>query len=101
MFLGYWLLSLIIWCFLMKITIVTVIIFGFIGYHIVCKPLAFLLHKTKKFITDYFFNGFNIFEAYYAGFELGRIVRIVVKYTYFIITLIIAKVFQEGYLAFF
>ncbi len=99
-FLGYWLLSLIVWSFMMNISLIIVIIFGILGYHIVCKPLAFLLHKTKKFISDYFFNGFNIFEAYYAGFELGRVVRTFIKLVFFIITLFAAKIFMEGYLAF-
>jgi len=84
----------------MNISLIIVIIFAILGYHLICKPLAFLLHKTKKFTSDYFFNGFNIFEAYYAGFELGRIVRIFIKLVFFIITLVISKIFMESYLAF-
>tara|TARA_B100000579_G_scaffold409598_1_gene398784 strand:- start:409 stop:762 length:354 start_codon:yes stop_codon:yes gene_type:complete len=99
-FLGYWILSLIIWSFMMNISLIIVIIFSILGYHLICKPLAFLLHKTKKLIINQFFRGFDIFEAFYSGFEPGRIVRIVVKVIYFSITLIIAKIFMEGYLAF-
>ena len=83
----------------MNISLIIVIIFSFIGYHLICKPLAFLLHKSKKLTTDYFFNGFNIFEAYYAGFEIGRIVRTFIKLVFFFITLAIAKISMEGYLA--
>ena len=83
----------------MNISLIIVIIFSILGYHLICKPLAFLLHKSKKLTTDYFFNGFNIFEAYYSGFELGRLVRIFIKLVFFFITLTIAKVSMEGYLA--
>ena len=98
-FLGYWIVSLIVWSFMMNISLIIVIIFSFLGYHLICKPLAFLLHKSKKFTIDYFFNGFNIFEAYYAGFEIGRLVRIFIKLVFFFITLTIAKISMEGYLA--
>ena len=98
-FLGYWILSLIIWSFMMNISLIIVFIFIFLGYHLICKPLAFLLYKSKKTISDYFFNGFNIFDAYYAGFEIGRLVRIFIKLVFFFITLIIAKISMDGYLA--
>ena len=93
-------LSLIIWSFMMNISLIIVILFAILGYHVVCKPLAFLLHKSKKIIIDSLFNGFNIFEAYYAGLEPGRIIRITLKLVYFLITLFIAKLFMETYLAF-
>ena len=99
-FLGYWILSLILWSFLMNISLIIVIIFGILGYHIVCKPLAFILHKFKKLIIENLFNGFNIFEAYYAGLEPGRIVKILLKLIFFLITLFISKIFMEVYLAF-
>ena len=99
-FLGYWILSLIVWSFMMNIRLIIVIIFAILGYHVVCKPLAFLLHKSKKIIIDSLFNGFNIFEAYYAGLEPGRIIRVILKIVYFLITLLIAKLFMEAYLAF-
>ena len=85
---------------MMNISLIIVIIFVILGYHLICKPLAFLLHKSKKIIIDDLFNGFNIFEAYYAGLELGRIVRIALKLVFFLITLFIAKLFMEAYLAF-
>ena len=75
-------------------------IFGILGYHAVCKPLAFLLHRSKKIIINNFFDGFNIFEAYYAGMEPGRITRIALKLIFFLVTLFIAKLFMEAYLAF-
>ena len=86
-FLGYWIVSLIIWSFMMNISLIIVIIFSILGYHLICKPLAFLLHQSKKIIVNYFFNDFNIFEAYYAGFELGRIVRITLKLIFFLLEL--------------
>ncbi len=98
-FLGYWIISLIIWSFMMNISLIIVIIFSFLGYHLICKPLAFLMHKSKKLAIDHFFNGFNIFEAYYEGFEIGRIVRISIKFIFFVITFTIAKLFIQGYLA--
>ena len=82
----------------MNISLIIVIIFSFLGYHLICKPLAFLLHRSKKAIIEYFFNGFNIFDAYYEGFEIGRLVRIFIKLVFFFITLTIAKIFMEGYL---
>ena len=85
---------------MMNISLIIVILFAILGYHVVCKPLAFLLHKFKKIIIDNMFNGFNIFEAYYAGLEPGRIIRIILKLLYFLITLFIAKLFMEAYLAF-
>ena len=85
---------------MMNISLIIVIIFAIVGYHLVCKPLAFLLHKSKKIVINSLFNGFNIFEAYYAGLEPGRIVRISLKLTYFLITLFVAKLFMEAYLAF-
>ena len=84
----------------MNISLIIVIIFTIIGYHLVCKPLAFLLHKSKKIIIESLFNGFNIFEAYYAGLEPGRIIRISLKIVYFLMTLFIAKLFMEAYLVF-
>ena len=99
-FLGYWILSLVIWSFMKHISLTIVIIFSILGYHLICKPLAFLLHKSKKIIINKLFNGFNIFEAYYAGLEPGRIIRIVLKLVFFLITLSIAKLFMEAYLAF-
>ena len=84
----------------MNISLIIVIIFTILGYHVVCKPLAFLLHKSKKIIIDSLFNGFNIFEAYYAGLETGRIIRIILKLVYFLITFFVAKFFMEAYLAF-
>ena len=99
-FLGYWILSLIIWSFLMNISLIIVIIFSVLGYHLICKPMAFLLYRVKKLIISHIFNGFNIFTAYYAGFEFGRIVRISLKLIFFILTLLIAKIFMQGYLAF-
>ena len=85
---------------MMNISLIIVIIFSILGYHLICKPLAFLLHKSKKIIIENLFNGFNIFEAYYAGLEPGRIIRIVLKLVFFLITLSIAKLFMEAYLAF-
>ena len=85
---------------MMNISLIIVIIFAIIGYHLVCKPLAFLLHKSKKIIIDNLFNGFNIFEAYYAGLEPGRIIRISLKLVFFLITLLVAKFFMEFYLTF-
>ena len=85
---------------MMNISLIIVIIFVVLGYQLICKPLAFLLHKSKKIIIDKLFNGFNIFEAYYAGLEPGRIVRIALKLIFFLITLSIAKLFMEAYLAF-
>ena len=85
---------------MMNISLIIVIIFVVLGYHLICKPLAFLLHKSKKIIIENLFNGFNIFEAYYAGFEIGRITRIFLKLSFFIITMIISKIFMEAYLTF-
>ena len=99
-FLGYWILSLIIWSFMMNISLIIMIIFSFVGYHLVCKPLAYFLHKAKKIVIKYLFDGFNIFEAYYEAFEPGRVARIFLKLISFFITLGIAKIFMEGYLAF-
>ncbi|RZO89297.1 MAG: hypothetical protein EVA57_03310 [alpha proteobacterium HIMB59] len=99
-FLGYWVISLVIWSFMMNISLIIVIIFSIVGYHLICKPLAFLLRKSKKLIINNFFNGFDIFNAYYAGFEPGRVVRISLKLIFFFSTLIIAKILMEGYLAF-
>ena len=42
----------------------------------------------------------DIFEAYYAGFELGRITRIFLKLSFFMITMIVSKMFMEAYLTF-
>ena len=85
---------------MMNISLIIVILFSILGYHLVCKPLAYLLYKSKNIVIKYFFDGFNIFEAYYAGFEPGRIARIFLKLIFFFITLVIAKIFMEGYLAF-
>lgn len=99
-FLGYWIVSLVIWSFMMNISLIIVIIFSILGYHLICKPLAFLLHKSKKLIIGNFFNDFDIFSAYYAGFEPGRIVRVSLKLIFFFMTMVIAKILMEGYLAF-
>ena len=100
LFLGYWVLSLIIWSMYDNITFVIVIVFSILGNYIVVRPLAKLFFLLKSFINKNFFNNLDIFEAYYAGFESGRITRILLKLSFFIITMIISKIFMEAYLAF-
>ena len=100
LFLGYWIGSLIIWSFAMNVSLVIVIVFSVIGNYVVVRPLAKLFLLLKNFVNKRFFNNFDIFEAYYAGFELGRITRIFLKLSFFIINMIIAKFFMEAYLAF-
>ena len=100
LFLGYWVLSLIIWSMYDNITFVIVIVFSILGNYIVVRPLAKLFFLLKNFVNKRFFNNFDIFEAYYAGFELGRIIRILLKLSFFIITMIILKIFMEAYLTF-
>ncbi len=100
LFLGYWIGSLIIWSFAMNISLVIVIVFSIIGNYLVVRPLAKLFFLLKNFVNKKFFNNFDIFEAYYAGFEPGRVTRIFLKLSFFIITMIISKVFMEAYLTF-
>jgi len=100
LFLGYWIGSLIIWSFAMNVSLVIVIVFSIIGNFVVVRPLAKLFFLLKNFVNKKFFNNFDIFEAYYAGFELGRITRIFLKLSFFIITMIISKIFMEAYLTF-
>ena len=38
---------------MMNISLIIVIIFVVLGYHLICKPLAFLLHKSKKIINEF------------------------------------------------
>ena len=75
-------------------------VFGFIGYHFICKPLAFFFFKFKSMIINNFFNGFNIFEAYYDGLQIGRIVRVIVKFSAFLMVFFISKFSLEFYLFF-
>ena len=100
LFLGYWIGSLIIWSFAMNISLVIVIVFSIIGNYLVVRPLAKLFYLLKNFVNEKFFNNLDIFEAYYAGFENGRITRIILKLSFFIITMIISKIFMEVYLTF-
>ena len=100
LFLGYWIISLIIWSVYDNITFVIVIVFSIVGNYIVVRPLAKLFFLLKNFVNKKFFNNFDIFEAYYAGFELGRITRIFLKLFFFILTMIIAKIFMGSYLEF-
>ena len=100
LFLGYWIGSLIIWSFTMNVSLVIVIVFSIIGNYVVVRPLAKLFFLLKNYVNKKFFNNFDIFEAYYAGFEPGRITRIFLKLSFFIITLIISKIFMEAYLTF-
>ena len=98
LFLGYWIGSLIIWSFAMNISLVIVIVFSIIGNYVIVRPLAKLFFLLKNFVNKKFFNNFDIFEAYYAGFETGRITKITIKIIFFIITLTIAKILMELYL---
>ncbi len=98
LFLGYWIGSLIIWSFAMNISLVIVIVFSIIGNYLVVKPLAKLFYLLKNLVNKKFFNNFDIFEAYYPGLELGRIVRITLKLLFFLVFLFIAKFFMEIYL---
>ncbi len=100
LFLGYWIGSLIIWSFAMNVSLVIVIVFSVIGNYVVVRPLAKLFFLLKNFVNKRFFNNFDIFEAYYAGFEPGRITRIFLKLSLFILTMIISKIFMEAYLTF-
>ena len=100
LFLGYWIGSLIIWSFAMNVSLVIVFVFSVIGNYVVVRPLAKLFFLLKNFVNKKFFNNFDIIEAYYAGFELGRIIRILLKLSFFIITMIISKMFMEAYLTF-
>ena len=98
LFLGYWIISLIIWSVYDNITFVIVIVFSIVGNYIVVRPLAKLFFFIKNFVNKKFFNNFDIFEAYYPGLELGRIVRITLKLLFFLVFLFIAKFFMEIYL---
>ena len=100
LFLGYWIGSLIIWSFAMNVSLVIVIVFSVIGNYVVVRPLAKLFFLLKNFVNKKFFNNFDIFEAYYAGFELGRVTRIFLKLSFFMITMIVSKIFMEAYLTF-
>ena len=100
LFLGYWIGSLIIWSFAMNVSLVIVIVFSIIGNYVVVRPLAKLFFLLKNFVNKKFFNNFDIFEAYYAGFEPGRVTRIFLKLSFFIITMIVSKIFMEAYLTF-
>ncbi len=100
LFLGYWIGSLIIWSFTMNVSLVIVIVFSIIGNYVVVRPLAKLFFLLKNYVNKKFFNNFDIFEAYYPGFEPGRITRIFLKLSFFIITMIISKIFMEAYLTF-
>ena len=100
LFLGYWIVSLIIWSFAMNVSLVIVIVFSIIGNYVVVRPLAKLFFLLKNIVNKSFFNNFDIFEAYYAGFELGRITRIFLKLSFFMITMIVSKMFMEAYLTF-
>ncbi len=100
LFLGYWIGSLIIWSFAMNISLVIVIVFSIIGNYVVVRPLAKLFFLLKNFVNKKFFNNFDIFEAYYAGFEPGRVTRIFFKLSFFIIIMIVSKIFMEAYLTF-
>ena len=64
------------------------------------KPNIVIWLGFKNFVNKRFFNNFDIFEAYYAGFELGRITRIFLKLSFFMITMIVSKMFMEAYLTF-
>ncbi len=99
-FLGYWVLSLIFWSFLMNISLIIVIVFSIVGYYILSKPLAAILYMFKNFLKKNYFNNLDIFEAYYAGFELGRIVRISIKLIFFFIVFFISRIAMHGYLSF-
>ena len=100
LFLGYWIGSLIIWSFAMNVSLVIVIVFSVIGNYVVVRPLAKLFFLLKNFVNKKFFNNFDIFEAYYVGFELGRVTRIFLKLSFFMITMIVSKIFMEAYLTF-
>lgn len=97
-FLGYWILSLIIWSFMLNVSLVIVIIFAFFGYYIFCKPLSYLSSNMKNFICNFFFEGFDIFEAYYQGFEVPRLIRFIFKLIFFFIIFFIAYFFTSLYL---
>ena len=100
LFLGYWIGSLIIWSFAMNVSLVIVIVFSIIGNYVVVRPLAKLFFLLKNIVNKRFFNNFEIFEAYYAGFEIGGITRIFLKLSFFMITMIVSKIFMEAYLTF-
>ena len=100
LFLGYWIVSLILWSFMMNISLVIVIVFSFLGYFLVCRPLAAGFYVIKKIIIQNYFNNLDIFEAYYPSFEFGRIVRIALKLIFFVLILVIARIFMLGYLSF-
>ena len=99
-FLGYWIVSLIIWSFMLNISLIIVIVFSIVGYHLICKPMAYLMFKLKIFLIKNIFDGFDIFEAYYAGLESGRIVRIIVKFSFMLLIFTIARLVMESYLTF-
>ena len=61
LFLGYWIGSLIIWSFVMNISLVIVIVFSIIGNLLVVRPLAKLFYILKNFVNEKFFNNLDIF----------------------------------------
>ena len=100
LFLAYWVISLIIWSMYDNVTFVIVIVFSIVGNFIVVRPLAKIFFLIKSFVKKNFFNNFDIFEAYYVGFEIGRITRVFLKLFFFIVIMVIAKIFMGAYLAF-
>mgnify|MGYP000052796020 CR=1 FL=1 len=75
-----------------------VIVFALFGYHFICKPFSYLSIKIEKFICNFFFEGFNIFEAYYQSIEFPRLIRIIYKFIFFISIFFVAYFFMSSYL---
>ena len=90
--LGYWILSLIICAVFNNISLVIVIVWAFVGYQVVVKPAAWFQLKMQQWIIQNFFNGFDIFTAFYQGFELGRIVRLIFKLFFFLKLYVVAYI---------
>ena len=83
---------------MLNISLVIVIVFALLGYHFICKPFSYLSTKIEKLICDFFFEGFNIFEAYYQGIEFPRLIKIVFKFIFFISIFYVAYFFMSSYL---
>jgi hypothetical protein len=72
-FLGYWIISLIFWSFMMNISLIIVIVFSIVGHYIFSKPLAAFFFITKNFLKKnsnskylQIWRPFNILSNYYS-----------------------------------
>lgn len=92
-FLGIVILSLLFWSFWMNISLVIVIVFSFLEFYVVCKPLANLYLKIEQYFRNKWMGKSILKDDSLSEFFL-KIIKVII----YIVIFFVSKFIIEFYL---